>query len=123
MRQSEAFCIQSRSLNKIRMQQSATDADVMVWPRVAHLAQSQFGHRAARSRTCCYDRRVRPTPEQLAPLSRFERASFRVADALASLRLTPLSSAWNTVVMGGLLYACGGRRFRVHGLENLARYG
>ncbi len=71
----------------------------------------------------CYDRRVRPTPEQLAPLSRFERAAFRLADVLAAPRLTPLSANWNSVVMGALIYSCASRRFRVHGLENLAPFG
>ena len=71
----------------------------------------------------CYDPRVRPTPEQLAPLSRFERAAFRIADALAAPKLTPLSANWNSVVMGALIYSCGSRRFDIHGLENLARFG
>jgi len=71
----------------------------------------------------CYDRRVGPTPEQLAPLSRFERAAFRIADALATPALTPLSANWNSVVMGALIYSCGSRRFDIHGLENLAPFG
>ncbi len=66
---------------------------------------------------------MRPTPEQLAPLTRFERASFRLADALASPALTPLSANWNSVVMGALIYSCGGRRFKINGLENLAQFG
>ncbi|MDB4944726.1 MAG: hypothetical protein JWP97_4260 [Labilithrix sp.] len=66
---------------------------------------------------------VRPTPEQLAPLTFFERASFRIADALSAPALTPLSANWNSVVMGALIYSCGGRRFRIHGLENLAPFG
>jgi 1-acyl-sn-glycerol-3-phosphate acyltransferase len=75
--------------------------------------------RAAR----CYDPAVRPTLEQLAPLSRFERAAFRIADALAAPKLTPLSANWNSVVMGALIYSCGSRRFNIHGLENLAAFG
>jgi 1-acyl-sn-glycerol-3-phosphate acyltransferase len=66
---------------------------------------------------------VRPTPEQLAPLTRFERAAFRIADVLAAPKLTPLSANWNSVVMGALIYSCGSRRFDIHGLENLAQYG
>ena len=71
----------------------------------------------------CYDPPVRPTSEQLAPLTRFERASFRLADLLAAPRLTPLSANWNTVVMGALIWSCGGRRFKIHGLENLVQFG
>ena len=71
----------------------------------------------------CYDRRVRPTPEQLAPLTRFERASFRLADLLSGPRLTPLSANWNSVVMGALIYSCSSRRLKIHGLENLAPFG
>ena len=82
-------------------------------------------HGALDHATCrCYDRRVRrPTPEQLAPLTRFERASFRIADVLAAPSLTPLSANWNSVVMGALIYSCGSRRFNIHGLDNLAHYG
>lgn len=71
----------------------------------------------------CYDRPVRPTPDQLAPLTRFERAAFRLADALAAPALTPLSANWNSVFMGALIYSCGGRRLRIQGLERLAKYG
>ena len=66
---------------------------------------------------------VRPTPEQLAPLTRLERAAFRIADVLAAPSLTPLSAGWNSVVMGALIYSCGSRRFNIHGLENLAPFG
>jgi 1-acyl-sn-glycerol-3-phosphate acyltransferase len=66
---------------------------------------------------------VGPTAEQLASLTPFERASFRLADVLASPALTPLSANWNSVVMGALIYSCGGRRFNIHGLENLAPFG
>ena len=66
---------------------------------------------------------MRPTPEQLAPLTRLERAAFRLADALAAPALTPLSANWNSVVMGALIYSCGGRRLSVHGLERMAQYG
>jgi len=66
---------------------------------------------------------VRPSPEQLAPLTRFERTAFRIADVLAAPSLTPLSAGWNSVVMGALIYSCGSRRFNIHGLENLAQFG
>jgi 1-acyl-sn-glycerol-3-phosphate acyltransferase len=56
-------------------------------------------------------------------LTRFERAAFRIADVLAAPKLTPLSANWNSVVMGALIYSCGSRRFHIHGLENLARFG
>ncbi|CAN5924882.1 hypothetical protein BH11MYX4_BH11MYX4_48880 [soil metagenome] len=88
------------------------------------LALSSFCRRSADpARARCYDPAVRPTPEQLAPLTRFERASFRLADLLAAPSLTPLSANWNSVVMGALIWSCGGRRFKIHGLENLAGYG
>jgi 1-acyl-sn-glycerol-3-phosphate acyltransferase len=66
---------------------------------------------------------VRPTPEQLAPLSRFERAAFEVADVLSHPKLSPLSAGWNSVVMGALIWSCGGRRFNIHGLEHLTSFG
>ncbi len=78
----------------------------------AHGTHGTLDQRAVR----CYDRAVRPTPEQLAPLSRFERAAFRIADALAAPKLTPLSANWNSVVMGALIYSCGSRRFNIQGL-------
>lgn len=66
---------------------------------------------------------VRPTPEQLAPLTRIERTAFELADFFARPRFTPLSAAWNSVFMGGLIYSCGGRRLTIHGLEHLASFG
>lgn len=66
---------------------------------------------------------MRPTPEQLAPLSRLERASFEIADFFARPQLSLLSKAWNSAFMGGLIYSCGGRRLNVHGLEHLAPFG
>jgi 1-acyl-sn-glycerol-3-phosphate acyltransferase len=66
---------------------------------------------------------VRPTPEQLAPLTPLERATFEVADFLAAPRLTIFSKAWNSMFMGGLIYSCGGRRINVRGLEHLAPLG
>jgi 1-acyl-sn-glycerol-3-phosphate acyltransferase len=66
---------------------------------------------------------VRPTSEQLAPLTPLERAAFEIADFFARPALTPLSATWNSAFMGGLIYSCGSRRFNVVGLENLAPFG
>ncbi|MBX3229521.1 MAG: 1-acyl-sn-glycerol-3-phosphate acyltransferase [Labilithrix sp.] len=66
---------------------------------------------------------MRPTAEQLAPLSRLERATFELADFFARPALTPISATWNSAFMGALIYSCGGRRFHVHGLEILQQYG
>lgn len=71
----------------------------------------------------CYDRHVRPTPEQLSSLSRFERAAFNVADLLAQPKLSPVSAAWNSVVMGALIWSCGSRRLNVQGLEHVSGFG
>lgn len=71
----------------------------------------------------CYDPRVRPTPEQLATLTPFERKAFKIADALSPGWLTPLSANWNSVVMGALIGSCGSRRFNIKGLEHLAPFG
>ncbi|MDB4939061.1 MAG: hypothetical protein JWP87_6033, partial [Labilithrix sp.] len=103
--------------NNKRWAHLAPDARVLLCRRVAHLALS-IGRGCA-----AMTARVRPTPEQLAPLTRFERAAFRIADVLAAPKLTPLSANWNSVVMGALIYSCGSRRFHIHGLENLAPFG
>jgi 1-acyl-sn-glycerol-3-phosphate acyltransferase len=66
---------------------------------------------------------VRPTPEQLAPLTRLERASFEIANLLSHAKLSPLSAGWNSVVMGALIWSCGCRRFHIHGLETVRRFG
>jgi 1-acyl-sn-glycerol-3-phosphate acyltransferase len=66
---------------------------------------------------------VRPTSEQLSSLTPLERATFEVANVFAHPRLSIISKAWNTMFMGGMLYACGGRRFNVIGLEHLAPFG
>jgi 1-acyl-sn-glycerol-3-phosphate acyltransferase len=66
---------------------------------------------------------VRPSPEQLEPLTRLERAAFEVADALSRPRLSGFSSAYNSVVMGALIWACGCRRFNIRGLEIVQRFG
>ena len=68
-------------------------------------------------------RSPRPNSEQLAPLSRLERAAFEIADFFAQPALTPLSATWNSAFMGALIYSCGSRRFNVQGLENLAPFG
>lgn len=65
---------------------------------------------------------MRPTPEQLAVLSRFERVSFEIADFFARTPFTPISCNWNSAFMGALIYSCGGRRMNVHGLETLKGY-
>lgn len=66
---------------------------------------------------------MRPTPEQLSPLTPLERATFEVADFFAQPRFSILSKAWNSMFMGGLIYASGGRRMNVVGLEHLAPFG
>lgn len=66
---------------------------------------------------------MRPTSDQLSTLSRFERATFKIADAMSGPRLTPLSANWNSVVMGLLIGSCGSRRFNIQGLEHLAPFG
>lgn len=66
---------------------------------------------------------LRPTPEQLAPLSTLERVAFKIADTMARPELTFISAAQNSLVVGALIYACGSRRFNVVGLENVARLG
>lgn len=68
-------------------------------------------------------RTSRPTPEQLEPLSKLERASFEIADFFARPALTPLSATWNSAFMGALIYSCGSNRFNVQGLDVLRRYG
>lgn len=64
----------------------------------------------------------RPTDEQLEGLSAQERFTFRVTDFLAKPELAPLSSAYTTVVMGAMIWSCGGRRLNVVGLEELERF-
>ncbi len=66
---------------------------------------------------------MRPTKEQLAPLTRLERTSFEIAHFFAQPRFTLLSKVHNSVFMGGLIYSCGGRRFNIQGLEHLAPLG
>ncbi len=63
----------------------------------------------------------RPTPEQLAVLSGVERASFAIGD-FSSRHLTTAAKAYNTVVMGAMLWSTAGRRLHVHDLHNLAQF-
>ena len=63
----------------------------------------------------------RPTKEQLATLSPMERVAFEIGDFSSRFLVVP-SKAWNTVVMGAMLYATAGRRLNTHGLENLSRF-
>ncbi len=66
---------------------------------------------------------MRPTKEQLAPLTPLERAAFEIADFFAQPKLTPISAMWNSAFMGALIYSCGSRRFNIQGLEKLQGYG
>lgn len=63
----------------------------------------------------------RPTKEQLASLSKTERVAFEIGDFSSRWLVVP-SKAWNTVVMGAMLYATAGRRLNVHGLEHLSQF-
>jgi 1-acyl-sn-glycerol-3-phosphate acyltransferase len=64
----------------------------------------------------------RPTDEQLALLTRFERLSFEAADILSKRALSPLGEAYLNVAMGGLIGSCASRRFNIVGLEKIRRY-
>lgn len=66
---------------------------------------------------------MRPTPEQLAPLTALERTSFEIADFFAQPRFSILSKAWNSFFMGGLIYSAASRRLNIQGLEHLAPFG
>lgn len=70
-----------------------------------------------------YAWRVRPSREQLDLLSRTERLNFEVADLFSREPFVPAANAYLTVAIGGLIWSCGGRRMRVHGLENIAHLG
>ncbi|HEY1955360.1 MAG TPA: lysophospholipid acyltransferase family protein [Polyangiaceae bacterium] len=63
----------------------------------------------------------RPTKDQLATLSSMERVAFEIGDFSSRWLVVP-SKAWNTVVMGAMLYATAGRRLNVIHLENLAKF-
>ncbi len=61
---------------------------------------------------------LQPTAEQLAVLNRTERLWFRVANLFAG-PLKPFSLLASNTWGLALLWFAGGRRFRIHGLENL----
>jgi 1-acyl-sn-glycerol-3-phosphate acyltransferase len=65
----------------------------------------------------------RPTPEQLAPLTRNERLMFELGSLLTRPGMEPLGSAWTAAVTGGLIWSCGGRRLHVVGLEHVLGFG
>jgi 1-acyl-sn-glycerol-3-phosphate acyltransferase len=44
---------------------------------------------------------------------------FGIADFLARPELAPISTAWTSLVTGGLIWTCGGRRLQVRGLEHV----
>ncbi|HSQ67555.1 MAG TPA: lysophospholipid acyltransferase family protein [Polyangiaceae bacterium] len=63
----------------------------------------------------------RPTQEQLETLTRMERAAFEIGDFWAR-HLVPASKAYDTVVMGALLWSTASRRLHVHDLHHLSRF-
>jgi 1-acyl-sn-glycerol-3-phosphate acyltransferase len=63
----------------------------------------------------------RPTKEQLETLNRTERVAFEIGDFWSRHLVVP-AKAWNTVVMGAMLYATAGRRLHLHGMENLTKF-
>jgi 1-acyl-sn-glycerol-3-phosphate acyltransferase len=63
----------------------------------------------------------RPTEQQLAVLSPMERVAFEIGDFSSRFLVVP-AKAWNTVVMGAILWATAGRRLHIHDLENLSRF-
>lgn len=63
----------------------------------------------------------RPSKQQLGALTTMERAAFAIGD-FSSRYLSVPAMAWNTVVMGSMLYATAGRRLHTHGLENLTKF-
>lgn len=92
------------------------------WHTTSWFGQNDLS-RAPTAFSAAMNRLVRPSPDQIAPLSRMERVAFQIADFLAQPKLSPISKSYNTVVMGSLLWACGSRRFHMKGLEHLAPYG
>ncbi len=62
---------------------------------------------------------LRPTPEQLAPLSRTERFAFRFAD-IFNRRFALLAHFWNRTFMVVVLRVTAARRIRAYGLEQIA---
>jgi 1-acyl-sn-glycerol-3-phosphate acyltransferase len=65
---------------------------------------------------------IKPTPEQLAVLSKTERMNYYLADQV-SRNFPQASVAWNTTFMSAMLSTFSSRRLRVEGLENLKRLG
>ena len=63
----------------------------------------------------------RPTKEQLESLTRMERTAFEIGD-FWSRHLVPVSKAYNTVVMGAMLWSTASRRLNVHDLHHLSRF-
>lgn len=66
---------------------------------------------------------MRPTREQLEPLTRNERLTFEIGNFLAKPALAPLSTAWTAAVTGGLIWASASKRLNVVGLSNVASFG
>ncbi len=64
---------------------------------------------------------LQPTDEQLASLTRRERRAFRIGDAFS--RHPVAVARFNDTFMALMIWSCGGRRLRVHGLKNLAGFG
>lgn len=61
----------------------------------------------------------RPTPEQLATLTRMERVAFELGDASARYG-TLWARAYNSVVLSAVVWSCAGRRLHAHGVEHFA---
>src|SRR6202011_1630229 len=64
---------------------------------------------------------LQPTAAQLSALSRLERAACRIGDEFS--RHPDAVAKVNDTVMAMMIWSCGGRRLRVHGLAHLAGYG
>jgi 1-acyl-sn-glycerol-3-phosphate acyltransferase len=62
---------------------------------------------------------LQPTPEQLAPLTVTERLSYRLAD-FVNRRMRWYTERQNRYFGASLVSMCGGRRYHIHGLENIA---
>jgi 1-acyl-sn-glycerol-3-phosphate acyltransferase len=63
---------------------------------------------------------VQPTPEELSVLPPSGRVAIRLADIL---NRHPVVARSNNMFMSGMVWACGGRRIRAAGLENIAHIG
>lgn len=59
-----------------------------------------------------------PTPEQLAPLTKTERMSYRIAD-FVNRRMRWYTEWQNRTLGASFVTLCGGRRYHVHGLDNI----